>query len=125
MAKAKASKKGSSRQVTPGSIFESYSEDYSECRANEHVWKRQGATRNKPEGGIEVTEDGTLIITKRCPVCTTKRIDEIDPATGELIDRAYIHPPGYLLKGFSKGERPNKTEWRRGFYGALAKRLGR
>ena len=98
--------------------YSEYDENFSWCRATQHVWQRPGT---KKKGGLSLDKNGLLIVRFACVQCKTERVDTINPRTGEVYDRDYYHPSGYLMTGVKK--KPKKIEWRQLHYGALAKEL--
>lgn len=97
--------------------IENYPDDFLECRAGQHVWKRPGAKKNRTRGMV-LTDDGKYVqVKKQCEVCKTIKVELIDPRTGECIDREYQHPAGYLLTGIKR--RPKKAGWRKALYSDL------
>jgi hypothetical protein len=77
-------------------------DEYGECRALNHSWKRVGLERHGPE----------VLLLLKCRSCSTDREDLIDLATGD-VQRRYNYAKDYVNK-FEKGEaRPVKGEYRR------------
>lgn len=57
------------------------------CRTLNHAWTQEGPLRRS---------GGTVLVAFRCAVCTTERRDTILLSTGEVVNRGYYHPDGYL-----------------------------
>lgn len=88
------------------------------CRANQHIW-------NRPSGGaLQVLGSGRSEVVRvafKCEQCTGERHDTVSLRTGELVQRSYQMPAGYLMKLPNGMEKPTKLDWRREHYGRLVR----
>jgi hypothetical protein len=70
--------------------------DWLECRLTGHWWALEDAHSQ---------EGGGVAMSYKCHRCTTTRSDVIAPRYGELLERGYRYPEGYLVKQVTPGER--------------------
>lgn len=71
---------------------ESLPERFLHCRELGHTWRPFTAGRHR-DGGFERV--------LRCTRCRTRRVQEIS-SRGMVVSNKYIHPDGYLHKGFGR-----------------------
>jgi hypothetical protein len=78
---------------------------YPWCRVLGHDWKA-------PRHNQLTMERGHVRMTLTCDRCSTKRTDYISLSSGEVEERTYRHPHGYLTEGWGEYV-PSRSEWRR------------
>jgi hypothetical protein len=93
------------------SLWDSYPQPFVRCRDIGHVWDVKAES---------LTDNGYLVRELQCYRCQTTRRDEVN-RYGELINRAYVHPADYIVKG-GGGGRFGKPFWRGLTYMVVARR---
>lgn len=91
------------------------------CRTLGHDWPHP--RNGRPGQAVVVIGPGVIEMSIRCRDCGTQRIDHVSIRSGELLQRKYRHPDGYLAKGWGD-DAPSRQEWRRMTLSNLVQQAG-